>query len=177
MFLAYIDIRSFLYIVGLLLFAALSLLVCWATKARFRNRNVVLFSALLFTGLFTFFLTGLGPFIDHKEIREYPMSWEIKPNPSDRTKEAEVVLSFVDFPGYYVGEYSDELAAYLRERGEQPVKVVFEVTTDYRKVRGFNEIEIAGLRSWRSQPGYAGVGGSPGNHRGTEAGHGTRGGT
>ena len=107
-------------------------------------------------GFFTFLLTGVGPFIDQKETREYMMTWEIKPGPTNGMKQSEIVLSFVDFPGHCIGEYSNELAAYLREKGEQPVKVVFEVTSDYGKVRGFHETEIAGLHQWESEWGYAG---------------------
>jgi predicted PurR-regulated permease PerM len=159
--LAYIDVRPFLFIGGLPLFIGLSLLVCWLAKARFKKGNVTLFSALLFTVLFTFFLTGVGPFIDQKEVREYMMTWETKPRPSNGMKESEVVLTFVDFPGHYIGEYSDELAAHLRDKGKQPVKVVFEVTSDYGRVRGFHETEIGGLRGWKSEWGYAGSSGSP----------------
>ncbi len=155
------DIRPFLFVIGLPLFIALSLLVAWATRRKFKARQVALFATLLFTGLFTFFLTGFGPLVDRKETREYPMTWQINAIPSTARKEAEVVLSFVDFPGYEIGEFSNELAAYLRQRGEQPVKVVFEVTIDYRKVRGFHAIEVAGLRSWRSEWGYAGMNGVP----------------
>ena len=89
------------------------------------------------------------------------MRWEINPDPSDRIRESEVILSFVDFPGHYIGEYSDELAAYLRDKGNPEVKVVFEVTSDYGKVRGVHEAEIAGLHDWKSEWGYAGSSGSP----------------
>ena len=136
------DIRPLIFVAGLPLFIALSLLVSWATKRKFTARNVVLFSSLLFTGLFTLLLSGFGPFVDRKEIREYRMTWRIKANPSEGRKEDEVVLSFVDFPGHEVGEYSNELAAYLRQRGEQPVNVVFEVTTDYRKVEVFTRSRL-----------------------------------
>jgi len=159
--LAYIDVRPFLFIGGLPLFIGLSLLVCWLANTRFKKGNVTLFSALLFTVLFTLFLTGVGPFIDQEEVREYMMSWETKPSSSNGMKESEVVLTFVDFPGHYIGEYSDELAAHLRDKGKQPVKVVFEVASDYGRVRGFHETEIGGLRGWKSEWGYAGSSGSP----------------
>jgi hypothetical protein len=159
--LGYIDVRPFLFVGGLPLFIGLSLLICWLAKTKFKKANVALISALLFTGLFTFLLTGVGPFIDQKEIREYMMTWEIKAGSTNGMKQSEIVLSFVDFPGHYIGEYSNELAAYLRDKGEQPVKVVFEVTSDFGKVRGFHEIEIAGLHEWESEWGYAGSTGSP----------------
>jgi predicted PurR-regulated permease PerM len=160
--LAYIDVRPFLFIGGLPLFVGLSLLVCWLAKAKFKTSNVVLSSVLLFTLLFAFLLTGVGPFINQKEIREYMMTWEIKPHPSNGMKESEVVLTFVDFPDHYIGEYSDQLATHLRDKGDQPVKVIFGVTSDYGKVRAFHETEIAGLRKWKSEWGYVGSSGSPG---------------
>jgi hypothetical protein len=89
------------------------------------------------------------------------MTWEIKPPPSDGMKEPEVVLSFVDFPDHYIGEFSDELAEHLRANGKEQVKVVFEIKSDYGKVRGFSETEIAGLKSWCSEGGYAGSRGAP----------------
>ena len=158
---AYIDIRPWLFIGCLPLFIGISLLICRAAKTNIRKSNVALISALIFTVLFTLFLTGVGPFIAKKEIREHMMIWEIRPSQSGGMKQSEVVLSFIEFPGYYLCEYSDELAVHLREKGEQQVKVVFEVTSDYGRVRGFHEIEIAGLREWDSEGGYAGSSGSP----------------
>lgn len=162
MILAYIDIRPFLYIGGLPVFVGLALFVYWLAKKKFKTRNVILFSALLFTALFTIFLTGIGPFVDRKQTREFLMTWEIRPGPSNGMKETEVVLRFVDYPNEHIGEYSDELAAYLRDKGEPTVKVVFEVTSDYGKVRGFHAMEIAGLRQWKSEWGYAGSAGDSG---------------
>lgn len=159
---AYIDIRPFIFIGGLPLFTGLFLLTGWLAGTRFRKRTIAIFSAVLFSILFSFFLTGMGPFIDQKEIREYMMTWVIKPEPANGMKESEVVLHFVDFPNDHIGDYSDELAAHLRRKGTQKVNVVFEVTSDYGKVRGFKAIEIAGLRAWRSEWGYAGSSGSGG---------------
>ncbi len=158
--LAYIDVRPLWFIGGLPLFIGLSMLLCWLAKARFKKSNATLFSALLFTVLFTFFLTGFGPFVDQKEVREYTMTWETKPRPSNGLKESEVVLTFVDFPSHFIGDYSDELAAHLQTQGQQSVKVVFEVISDYGRVRCFHQTEIGGLRSWKSEWGYAGSSGS-----------------
>lgn len=162
-FLGYIDARPFLFIGGLPFFIGLALLICRLAKTKFKRAHVVLLSSLLFTGLFTLLLTGIGPFMDQEETREYMMTWEIKPSASNGTKQSEVVLSFVDFPGHYIGQYSNELAAHLRDKGEQPVKVAFEVTSDYGKVRGYRETEIAGLREWggAKNKGYGGSRGSP----------------
>jgi hypothetical protein len=159
--LGYIDVRPLLFVGGLPLSIGLALLVCWLAKSRLKMASVAFVSALAFTVLFSIFLTGLGPFIDQKETRTHMMTWEIKTGPANSMKQSEVVLSFVDFPGHYIGEYSDELAAYLRTRGEQPVKVAFEVASDYGRVRGFRQTEIAGLRDWESEWSFAGSTGSP----------------
>jgi predicted PurR-regulated permease PerM len=160
-FLAYIDVRPFLFLAGLPIFILLTLLVCWLVRAKVNKGKAALISSLVFSGLFAFFLTGFGPFVNQTEIREYVMTWEIKPPPSDGTKGSEVVLSFVDFPGHYIGQYSDELAEHLRANGKEQVKVVFDVTSDYGRVRGLSETEIAGLTSWHSNGGYAGTRGTP----------------
>lgn len=161
MLLAYIDLRPALFIGGLPLFIGLCLLLFRLAKTESRKGNVVIASGMLFTALFTFFLTGVGPFIGQEETREYMMTWDIKPSPSGETKESEVVLSFVDFPGHYIGVYSEELATYLRDKGDPRAKAVLLVTSDYGRVRGFHETEIAGLREWKSAGGYAGTAGSP----------------
>jgi hypothetical protein len=100
--------------------------------------------------------------VDQKEIREYEMTWSIAQTPSTKgMKEAEVVLRFVEFPQYAVGEYSDELAAHLQKNAEGTVTAKFRVTYDYGKVRGYSVREIAGLSGWKSEWGYGSVSGSP----------------
>ena len=160
MLLAYIDTRPFFFGIGLPLFIGLALLCCWLTGRTFKKRSVSLVAALLFTALFTFFLTGFGPFVDQKETRSLQMTWEVKPGPDSGTTESEVVLAFVDFPGYHVGHFSDELAAHLRKQGKSKVTVLVETTSDYGKIRGTREIEIEGLRGWKSQNGYSGYSGA-----------------
>lgn len=160
-FLAYFDIRPFLFIGGLPLFIALCLVVCCSARAGFGKWQVAVFAAVIYSVLFAFFLTGVGPFVGRKQVREYLMTWEVRPVPSNGMKEAEVVLSFVGFPGYFVGEFSDILATHLRRQPGREVKVLFEVTTDHGKVRGFRGLEIAGLRDWKPEWGYSGASGSP----------------
>ena len=159
--LSYIDVRPFVFLAGLPVFILLAIWGCRLAKARVSKWRTALISSLIFTGLFTLFLTGVGPFVNQTAIREHRMTWEIKPPPPDGTKGAEVVLSFVEFPGHFIGHYSDELAEHLRAGGEKEVTVVFEVTSDYGKVRGYNETEIAGLKNWRSDWGYGRVQGTP----------------
>jgi|TARA_B110000914_G_C15493970_1_gene462194 hypothetical protein len=159
--LAYFDIRPFLFVGGLPLFIGIVLLARWMLGLKWKKGKVSLNSSLVFTALFALFLTGFGPFVDQKEIKEFEMTWTIAPTPSNGMKEAEVILKFAEFPQYSVGSYSDELAAFLRERGNEKVKAKFRVTSDYGKVRGYNLEEVDGLRGWKSEWGYGSVSGSP----------------
>ena len=156
---AYIDVRPFIFLVGLPLFISIALLVCWIAKANVSKSIVAIISSVLFTLLFTVLLTSVGPFVDQKDTRSYLMTWEVIENPDLRTHRSEVLLTFVDYPDHYIGEYSDELAAHLQTIQRDQVEVVFHVTSDYGIVRGFNPSEIAGLTSWDSEGGYAGVSG------------------
>lgn len=159
--LAYIDLRPLLFLAGLPIFILFTILGCRMTRSTIGKGKAACISSVVFTGLFGFFLTGLGPFVDQISAREYVMTWEIKPPPTHGTQESEVILSFADFPNCFIGEYSDALAEHLRANEEEQVKVVFEVITDYGKVRGFSVTEIAGLKSWRSDGGFAGSKGEP----------------
>lgn len=161
MMLAYIDLRPFLFAGGLTLFVGLSLLVACMANRRVRKAQVTLYSALLFTALFTFFLTEFGPFCGRVSTCRHSMNWQIDPHPPSAHGQAEVVLSFADAEGHYVGEFSDQLADHLRKQGQQPVQAIFEVTRDYGRMRGFRMIEVEGLRGWTSRWGYAGATGTP----------------
>ena len=159
--LAYIDVRPFLFVGGLPLFIGIVLFAVWLLGLKWKKGKVSLISSLVFTGLFTLLLTGFGPFVDQKEIKEFEMTWAVASTPSNGMKEAEVILKFVDFPQYSVGSYSDELAALLREEGKEKVRAKFRVSSNYGKVRGYNLEEVDGLRGWKSEWGYGSVSGSP----------------
>jgi hypothetical protein len=130
------------FMAGLLGFIGLSWLLVWWTRPTIDKGIVALLSTLLYIVLFAVFFTGLGPFIGRESLRERMMNWEIMPSEREHTKEAEVVLTYVDAPGHVVGENSDELAAYLRSRSRQPVRVVFRVRSDYGHVVSYNIIAI-----------------------------------
>ena len=153
------GVRPFLFVIGLPLVFLFTILGCWIAKARIEKWKVALFASAGFVALFGFFL--YGPFIGQIEKREYMMTWIIKPTSSNGMKESEIFLSFVDYPSYFIGGYSDEMADHLEKNGGEKVKVVFEVTLDYGKVRGYHEIEIAGLKNWQWIDGYGGSSGSP----------------
>ena len=158
--LSYIDVRPFLFLGGLPLFVLLAFLICRITGVTVPKAWVALVASLVFTGLFTLFLTGYGPFVGQTEIREYRMTWEIQPPPPDSgITQPRVVLTFVDFPAHFIYHDSDELAEHLNTGGQEEISVVFEVTSDYGKVRGFSELEIAGLNGWKIDPeGQSGAG-------------------
>ena len=118
-------------------------------------------SLFLIIASFIFFLTSAGPFIDRREVREYMMTWQIYSDATDGLKESKVLLKFVDFPEYYIGEYSNDLSSHLKEKSKQTVKVLFEVRSDYGKIRMFKKIEIDGLRGWQSEWCFSSVVGSP----------------
>jgi len=99
-------------------------------------------------------ISWLGMF-DNKTRTVFQMRWEDRGVAND-FKESEVVLSFVDYPGNHVGIFSNELAGYLRTRGTQPVEVEFELTKDLGCMRGFHEVRVGELASWKSVGGYAG---------------------
>jgi hypothetical protein len=87
-----------------------------------------------------------------------PMTWSIQEEGS--WDEAEVVLRFRDAPDHRVGLVSDELAAYLRGRGQSEVQVEFETVRDYGRLRSYNIMGIGDLGRPRSQWGYSGCSGS-----------------
>ncbi len=64
------------------------------------------------------------------ETVTYDMTWSY---PHRR----ELVLSYRDYPGYYQVCYSDELVRYLQSTGRSQVPVVFEVITDFGKIRKY----------------------------------------
>lgn len=158
---AYIDPRPVFFVVGLLVFVGIGLLLRRSAKARLKMVTLVLISSLAFAALFACFLTSYGPFVGQKVAREFRMTWRINEHPLGGRKQAEVLLFFADYPGSCVGEYSDELAAHLRDMGDDEVKVQFEVTSDYGKVRGFHMTEVAGLRRWASEGGCSISSGEP----------------
>ena len=158
--LAYFETRPYIFVGLFPIFLLLIMALYKVMKFNLSFRQVAPYTVIAYIVLFTFFLTGFGPFFNQQSYREYPMKWEVKEFASIK-KEQEVILSFLDFPGHYIGEYSDELAKHLVQNKQDQVRVVFSVTSSYGQVRGFNPVEVAGLRNWKSEWAYAGTKGSP----------------
>jgi len=72
-----------------------------------------------------------------------------------------VELSFAEFPGHFISHHSEDLAQHLQAIGKDKVPVVFEITRNYGRTKGYSEIEIAGLKTWRSDFSSGGTRGEP----------------
>ena len=122
-------------------------------------------SAVIFTAVFVVFLTERGPFLGRTYRKEFRMSWMVEPVVSEGSiqgfRRSGVRLEFVDFPGHFVVILSEELLQHLRRQPSGPVPVVFDVTYDYGRARGYNAVEIAGLRDWVVEFGWGGTVGDP----------------
>ena len=96
------------------------------------------------------------------------MSWEIKPphlhgeaNQGTQINAPKVIFSFIEFPEYFIGYHSHELAGHLKKNGKEEIKALIEITSDYGKVRGYSVLEIAGRKSWPNEWSFGGSSGSP----------------
>jgi hypothetical protein len=163
--LAWVDIRPFLFVLGIPVIILLTFLGCAIVKSRVRRLKASIITLTLYVLLFAFFL--YGPFIGQTKTREYMMSWEIKSPQLHREtqvtqlKVPEVIFSFIEFPEYFIGYHSSELADHLKRNDKKEVKALIEITSDYGKVRGYSVLEIAGEKSWLNEWSYGGTRGSP----------------
>lgn len=151
---AYIDVRPYLFLGGLPLFVLLCLLARRALRRPGSRGKTVGAAALAYAVLFAVFLTRLGPFMGQEALVEHLMTWEI----SDVAGEPEpkVELRYVDYPGHFVFYHSAELAEHLQKVDQPEVAVLFETSSNYGRVKGFNSIEVAGLQGWASTFGGSG---------------------
>jgi hypothetical protein len=165
MVLAYFDLRPFWFLGGMLVVVLLALgLRSWLGPRWSRGRAVAV-AMLVYTTAFGLFLTEYGPFVGRKLRKEFRMSWRVEPVVSEGVpqgfKQPGVRLEFVDFPGHVAVILSNDLLDHLQRQPTGPVPVVFEVTYDYGRPRGYREIEIAGLREWNSEFSWGGTVGNP----------------
>ena len=160
MILAWVDVRPFLFVLGIPVIILLTFLGCALVKSKVRRFKVSIITLILYVILFGFFF--YGPFIGQTRTREYMMSWEIKsPHERAETKGPEVIFYFMEFPEHYIGYHSSDLADHIKKNGTEEVKVLIEITSDYGKVRGYSVLEIAGAKSWSKELSYGGNSGSP----------------
>ena len=98
--------------------------------------------------------------LEQTKTQEFQMTWQIKPE--DKNQENSLVeLSFVDFPGNFIGEYSNELADHLKNEAEEVVPATFEITRDALGNISYSVRQIAGLKQWKASFAYGGISGSP----------------
>ena len=166
MILAWVDIRPFLFVLGIPIVILLTFLGCAIVKSRVRRWKASTGTLTLYVLLFAFFL--YGPFIGQTKTREYMMSWEIKSpqlhgeaNQGTQINAPEVIFSFIEFPEHFIGYHSHELAGHLKKNGKEEIKALIEITSDYGKVRGYSVLEIAGAKSWPNEWSFGGSSGSP----------------
>jgi hypothetical protein len=107
-------------------------------------------SALLLISWIAVNVTTLEPF---------EMTWRYEPL-QNRPDLQHIVLTFVEYPNYHVGVYSADLGRYLESLPDDRVTVVFEVTRDLGKVRGYQEVQIGELSSWHEAGGHGGRSGN-----------------
>ena len=98
--------------------------------------------------------------LEQTRTQEFEMTWKIDPN--DKNGENSLVeLSFVDFPGHLIGEYSNQLADHLKKEAKEKVPATFEITRGAFGKISYSVREIAGLKQWQASFGYGGTSGSP----------------
>jgi len=126
LYLAYIDVRPFLYLGGLALVLLLGLLFSAVVMGGARRGRVMFAATAAWTVLFTIFLTEFGPFVGQEAVVEHRLAWTVASEGPGST--AVVELSFTDHPGHHLWEPSADLAAHLEALGEATVVGRFRVT-------------------------------------------------
>ena len=77
MILAYVDVRSILFILGELVLLLGVYIFCRIKKKKRKFRKIFGLSFCVYVGLFTFFVTEVGPFIGQRDTREFIMTWKL----------------------------------------------------------------------------------------------------
>ena len=161
MILAYVDVRPILFILGVLVLLLVVYIFCRIKKKKDKFGKIFGLSFCVYVGLFTFFLTEIGPFVGQRDTREFIMTWKLGEEEYSSFDQPHVVLEFKDFPGNEIGHYSQKLFDHLNAQGTNEIEVIFSTVSDYGSVRGYSAESIAGLREWSSEFSYGGTSGSP----------------
>ena len=161
MILAYVDVRPILFILGVLVLLLGVYIFCRIKKKKDKFGKIFGLSFCAYVGLFTFFLTEIGPFVGHRDTREFIMTWKLVEEENSNYDQPHVRLEYKDFPGHRIGHYSQELLDHLEAQGTIEIEVIFSTVSDYGNVRGYSAESIAGLREWSREWSYGGTSGSP----------------
>jgi hypothetical protein len=109
------------------------------------------------------FLTCLGgcSVFESEETKEFRMTWEVDRDQNNKGHNL-VEFEFVDFPGNFIGHFSNDLIKHLEEKGEQQIVIEIEITRDiFGDTIGHSESNIAGYEGNASTFSYFGVRGDP----------------
>jgi len=161
MILAYVDVTPILFILGVLVLLLVVYIFCRIKKKKDKFRKIFGLSFCAYVGLFTFFLTEIGPFVGQRDTREFIMTWKLVEEENSYYDQPHVRLEYKDFPGHRIGHYSQELLDHLEAQGTNEIEVIFSTVSDYGNVRGYSAESIAGLREWSREWSYGGTSGSP----------------
>jgi hypothetical protein len=154
--LAYASLLHFV-LIGNLLLVGIAGAVAALTSGRRRRWALVI--TLLILILSVVFWGSLFLFTGVKREIGFDMTWSYG-NPAEHCPQSKhIILRFKCCPNHAVGIYSPDLGDYLETLPSHDVHVVFEITTDFGRMRGFNELQIAGLRSWQTCDSYYSVSG------------------
>lgn len=102
--------------------------------------SVVFISVLWWASVFLF--TGVKHQVAHD------MTWSYGPNEQGRPGDEHIILRYKKDPRQHVGIISKDLAQYLESRHSPDVRVIFEITTDFGRMRGYRVIQIGERRAW-----------------------------
>jgi hypothetical protein len=86
----------------------------------------------------------------------FDMEWSYGGPSRGYTARQHIVLRFKSHPNHFVGIFSEDLGGYLETLPSRDVTVVFDVTTDFGRTRGFHQTQVGDRRSWSHLGGYAG---------------------
>ena len=97
MILAYIDVRPYLFILGVFLLLVGSFIYCRVKKKKGKFGKIFGLSFFIYFVLFTFFLTETGPFIGQRDTREFIMTWKLVEEKNTNYKQPHVRLEYKDY--------------------------------------------------------------------------------
>lgn len=97
--------------------------------------------------------------ISETKIKTYPMTWKLG-EPNEKIPDTKnVVLTFVNYPKFSIGYFSNEMADYLEKLNAEQVDVTFELDfdTSLKRVVGHTPTKIDELEQWEAKNGYSQV--------------------
>ena len=159
MWLAYINVKPYVFLAGALLVAVCVLSLRQRSGGRWSRLQVVAAAELVFVAAFVVFWTELGPFCGQRTRVEHRLAWTIEE--AGPGEEPMVELTFIEHPGHFLQIASEELAKHLQPIEAGEAVGIFRVTSDYGEIRSYSFEEIAGLSGWSETFSAGGTQGEP----------------